>query len=630
MIRSVPALAAAACLLLGACSNGDGSAALTPNRAPVVNAGPDRTAAVGQPVTLQAEGTDPDGDALQFGWQLSVVPPYSGAHLAVTVGPETILVPDVEGVYVVVLWGFDGELESAPDPVMVRVGSAGGGGTQVSVYAGPDRTVAIGTPAELDGTGSFDPAGLPLDFAWTLDSRPVGSAAALEGATSSRPTLVPDVEGAYLVTLTVTARAGGTATDSVTITAANLPPTADPGGDRDVYVGTAVALVANAVDPDGELISYLWTLESKPAGSAAEIAGSTLAEATLVPDVPGWYLVSLVVSDPSGAAAPKTFTVRATPPLLRLTHRVLDAEYAAATERLVMVDSDPAALYVLDPVGGAEARVILPLPPTSVSVSPDGVRAAVGHDAYVSIVDLAGARLEKTIPLPGTVGEVVLAAGGWLYAFEASYYAGGIWAVEVATGAVSEGGYFWREAANARLHASGTRIYGADRGVSPDDLIRYDISGAGITGMDSRYHGEYSMCGDLWLSEDGARIFTACGNVFRSTEAAATDITYNGRLASPEGRFLWVAHSSEARQVVAVPAVGWSGTGNEDTLLRLYEDEFLAAAGTVAVSPFIFPAGVYAGHARSVFFSSDGSRRFALVQADASSAVLLDYGLMSF
>jgi len=629
MIRNALTVAAATALLvLGACA-GDDASPPAPNRAPTVNGGPDRTSAVGQPVTLQAEGSDPDGNALQFQWQLSIAPNFSAARLATTAGPETVVVPDLEGVYVVVLWAFDGELQSAPDLVVLRVGDVGGG-TEVSAYAGPDRTVSVQVPAALDGTGSYDPAGLPLSFAWTL-APPAGSAATLEGAGTATPTFVPDVAGAYVATLTVTAIGGGTATDSVTLTAANLPPAADPGGDRDVYVGTAVPLVANAADPDGEPISYLWTLESRPEGSAAAIDGGALAEASLVPDVPGWYLVSLVVSDPSGTAAPKTFTVRATPALARLTHRVLDAEYAPATDRLVMVDGDPSALYVLDPVTGTEARVFLPLPPTSVSVSPDGARAAVGHDAYVSIVDLAAAQLEKTIPIPATIGEVVLATGGWLYAFDASYYAEGPWAVEVATGGVTAASnYIWREAANVRLHPSGARMYGADRGSSPDDLIRYEISGATLTGTDSRYHGDYAMCGDLWLSEDGARIFTACGNTFRSTALASTDITYGGRLAAPEGRLLWVTHSTEAGQVVAVPGGGWNATGDEDTLLRVYDDEFLAPAGTVAVSPFIFPVGVFPGHARFVFFSADGTRRFAVVQADPASAVVLDFAVMSF
>lgn len=626
MTRNVLARAAATALLvLGACSGDDDGDPAPENHPPFVNAGPDRTAAVGQAVTLQGEGTDPDGDPLLFAWQLSILPPYSSARLAAVTGPETVFVPDQEGIYVVAFYGWDGQLESAPDLVTIRVGAAGGGGA-LSAFAGADRTVATGATVALDGSGSYAPDGLPLTFDWTLESRPPGSASALAGATTATPTLVPDLAGTYVVALTVTARSGGTATDSVTITAANLPPTADPGGDRDVYVGTTVPLVANAAAPDGEPISYLWTLESRPDGSAAEIAGSTLADASLVPDLAGWYLVSLVVSDPSGAAAPKTFTVRASPPLVALGHRVVDAVYAPAVDRLVTVAADPSALYVIDPVTNAETRVLLPVAPTCVSVAPDGARAVVGHDAYLSVVDLAAGRVEATLSLPGTVAEVVLAAGGWAYAFSGSYSTSTAWAVEVATGGVTALPYFHPRPTRAALHPSGARLYGAESSY----LLRLDLSGGAVTPT-SRYDYDHSACENLWLAEDGSRIFTGCGYVFRTSEVAASDMTYNGRLTAPEQRFASVAHSTEAALVLAVPQAGWwSGAGDEDTQIRVYEDDFLAPRGTVEVSPFLFPTGTFAGHARAVFFSADGTRRYALVQADASSAAQLDWGYMTF
>jgi hypothetical protein len=617
--KMLAAAAAAAILALGGCSNDDDDRG--ENRAPVVDAGPDRAGALGQAVTLQASGTDPDGDDLLFRWNLSIRPRESTSALATSLGREAIFVPDVEGVYVVALYGFDGALESMPDLVTVRVGAGAGGETEVSAYAGADRAVAVGATATLDGTGSYAGDGLPLAYAWTLESRPAGSEVELAGASTATPTLVADVAGAYVVGLTVTARSGGTASDSVTLTASNLPPTADPGGDRDVYVGATVPLVANAEAPDGEPITYLWTLESRPEGSAAEIAGTSLAEAALVPDVAGWYLVSLVVSDAEGAAAPRTFTVRATPPLVALGHRVVDAAYAAAIDRLVTVAGDPSALYVIDPVTRAEARVLLPVAPTCVSVAPDGARAVVGHDAYLSVVDLAAGRVEATLPVPGTLGEVVLAAGGWAYAFSGPYSSDPAWAVELATGGVTTLPYFHPRPNRAALHPSGARLYGAESSY----LLRLDLAGAAVT-PSSRYEFDHSACGALWLAEDGSRIFTGCGAVFRTSDMAASDMSYNGRLTAPEQRFASVAHSAEAGLVLAVPeASSWSGTGDEDTLVRIYEDQYLAPRGSVEVSPFLLPTGTFAGHARAVFFSADGSRRYALVQADASSAALLDW-----
>jgi hypothetical protein len=85
--------------------------------------------------------------------------------------------------------------------------------------AGPDQLVNAGAPAQLDGSGSADPDGPPITFAWRLTTVPAGSRAALTNPTAVNPAFVPDVAGAYVAELTVTDSAGVTATDAITVTA---------------------------------------------------------------------------------------------------------------------------------------------------------------------------------------------------------------------------------------------------------------------------------------------------------------------------------------------------------------------------------------------------------------------------
>ncbi|UCC55832.1 MAG: CHRD domain-containing protein [Gammaproteobacteria bacterium] len=94
-----------------------------------------------------------------------------------------------------------------------------GGGNQPPVAAitvDPDTSVAPDTLVTLDGSGSSDPDNgpSPLSYSWTL-TVPAGSMATLSDPAAVSPTFTADVEGSYLVSLTVN---DGLAEDTAEVT----------------------------------------------------------------------------------------------------------------------------------------------------------------------------------------------------------------------------------------------------------------------------------------------------------------------------------------------------------------------------------------------------------------------------
>lgn len=169
-----------------------------------------------------------------------------------------------------------------------------------TVNAGATQDVTVGSIVTLDGSASTAGIGKTLSYGWTLTTRPSGSAATLSSATSTKPTFYADYAGTYVAKLTVNDGTidSNSATVSITASEANDAPIANAGAAQNVFVGSAVTLDGSASsDPNGDPLTYAWTLSSKPAGSAATLSSATSVSPTFTADLVGAYVASLTVND---------------------------------------------------------------------------------------------------------------------------------------------------------------------------------------------------------------------------------------------------------------------------------------------------------------------------------------------
>ncbi|SCK33343.1 REJ domain-containing protein [Variovorax sp. HW608] len=277
------------------------------NVAPVANAGFDRSLQIGETGVLDGSASsDLNGDALTYAW--SVIARPSGSTATVTDPTQAFarFVPDAAGDYTFGLVVNDGALASAQATVRLTA-VASGSNRAPTADAGIDQNVPMGTVVTLDGSASSDPDGDPITYMWTLDSKPANSTAAIVDASSPRPSLTPDQAGTYIASLVVTDSLNAkSVADQVVVTVSpvnkNNAPIAVAGPNQNVLVGATVELDGSgSSDADGDLLSYSWSITSKPAGSTAQLSyidGVADDPApTFVADVPGVYVIGLVVGD---------------------------------------------------------------------------------------------------------------------------------------------------------------------------------------------------------------------------------------------------------------------------------------------------------------------------------------------
>ncbi|WP_394835263.1 PKD domain-containing protein [Pendulispora rubella] len=303
----------AACALLGTlvlagCSNDDDD-----NKAPVANAGTAQSVKVNQKVTLDgSKSKDPDGDKLTFKWAVTKQPQGSTLKIEETTDKPSLM-PAVPGEYEIELTVNDGQA-SAKASVKVTASAESQNGKPTSRATGPSK-VLVGANVALDGSQSSDPdQGDTLTYKWNL-GKPPSSTAALSAANVAKPTFKADLAGEYIASLIVNdSKADSTGVEvKVKAVATNAKPVANAGTAQNVAVAATVTLDGSAsTDSDaGDVLTYKWTVKSKPASSAAALNDATAKKPTFTADKAGEYEFELVVNDELENSAPVTVKVTA-------------------------------------------------------------------------------------------------------------------------------------------------------------------------------------------------------------------------------------------------------------------------------------------------------------------------------
>ena len=279
------------------------------NAVPVANAGTNQSVVLGAVTLDGSASSDANGDALTYKWVMLNKPTNSNAALSSTTSAKPTFTADIAGVYVFTLQVNDGKVDSAVATVSVTASAAN---VAPVANAGAAQSVVLGT-ITLDGSASSDANGDSLTYKWALLNKPANSNAALSSTTAAKPTFTADLAGVYVFSLQVNDGKLDSAvvTATVTASAVNVAPVANPGAIQSVVLGPVTLDGSGSTDANGDTLTYKWVLLAKPIGSAAVLSSTTTAKPTFTADLVGVYVASLVVSDGKLSSEILTTTVTA-------------------------------------------------------------------------------------------------------------------------------------------------------------------------------------------------------------------------------------------------------------------------------------------------------------------------------
>lgn len=291
------------------------SGTVTPNIAPVANAGNDQ--ALKLPITLavQLDGSkskDQDGSIKSYSWKK-----LSGPALAVIVTPnaqKTTLTGLLAGSYVFELTVTDDAGATGTDQVTVTVQP----GANTPPVADAGNNITITQPAasvQLNGSDSEDPDGSISSYSWSKISGPPAGGETIVTPNNSKTNVTGLKPGTYVFELIIKDDKGSTAADRVTVTVNpknNQVPKADAGNDINITlpVSTVHLNGSASADPDGSIAGYTWT---KVSGPAAAISSPNARETNITGLSAGNYIFELTVTDNDNATASARVTVTVSP-----------------------------------------------------------------------------------------------------------------------------------------------------------------------------------------------------------------------------------------------------------------------------------------------------------------------------
>lgn len=401
----------------------------------------------------------------------------------------------------------------------------------------------------------------------------------------------------------------------------------------------------NSSDPDADLLTYTWEILDQPSANAGIIESVDLPEINFTASETGIYTIGLSVSDGTNSSPVRQITL-AQLETMALSHNVVDAQYSSALDSALMVSSYPDnRLYMMDMSDYSESSIALNKIPTSISISPNGEHAAIGHDALITIVDLntldSASPTIDLLDVSTDVFDIVLDGNGFVHAFPAADQWVNIHSVEIAANIETlSTGSSVREGTKARLHPNGSVIYGADNGLSPSDIEKYDISSGTANYLyDSPYHGTYDMCGDLWFWEDGSDILTACGNVFRSSSEQASDMVYRGSLdlGTLDGSPYYISHASHSEEEgeLLLSKFDWWSCADHTadqciSYVDGYDDDFFAQHFSFELDPITVSGLSYAQVPEHIFHGVSNGKRFVISRLDQIPTESNEYYISTF
>lgn len=208
---------------------------------------------------------------------------------------------------------------------------------------------------------------------------------------------------------------------------------------------------------------------------------------------------------------------------------VVDAVFNRNTNTLYYVTTSPSKLIAYD----VDTRTVLneialSKAPTCIAISEDWAKVAVGHNGYISAINLSNYTVTATYTVDYSVNDIAWAENDWFsYTQNGDSFSSLHW-INTADGTLYDDpeqyhldGHSIVKKVPGQAYLIATRNW-----TSPSGFFAYDIA---IKSVKSYAHMDLT---NFWFSENGDYIFSRSLDVYRTTSSTGSDDTFNATINS--------------------------------------------------------------------------------------------------
>lgn len=299
-----------------------------------------------------------------------------------------------------------------------------------------------------------------------------------------------------------------------------------------------------------------------------------------------------------------------------LDRNIIDAKYCVATNKILILSSNPYRLSVIDPESKEINSVALAYAPQCLAVDKNGKYVAIGHLGRISYVDLAKMIVESEFITSFDVNYIVITSNKWIYYSNSSSF----YAIDVNNRTFFKRTNSMYSNGPLALHPSEKYIYTYPLSTS-GYFYKFSISGENIIQL---YYKTFSN--SFWMSNDGERLYKVNWEVLKLSEIEAEDLfrstIFNGYKT---GSIVSLSDSKSGNKVCLI-------SRPESSNMKLYDYNYLNHQKTFPFESFLVNNSIagsklYQGEGHYIFLNTNKNVAYALIKANSGSGLFYEWAL---